>query len=417
MSANARALTRRFVLLTVLRWLPIGLTVPVSVLYALDRGLTLAEFGAAAAAQGVMVLLLELPSGSLADAWGRRPVLLVAGVLQVAALVVLAFASTPWAFAAVYVIMGAFRAFDSGALEAWFADAVLAAGRPDALARGLGAAGSAIGTAIGGGALVSSGLVLLAPELGLDPLLLPIAGAAVLAALSLAGTALLLRESRQDGRARLVTALRGVPAGLRDGIRLVTRSRVLRAVVAVELFWGFGMIAFENLTPVRMGETLGDADAAAGLMGPVTAAAWLLFAVGSWLAERLARRVDVAVVALVLRLLQGATVVGIGLATGPVGVAVAYLACYTVHGGSGPLHNILLHRQVAGRGRATVLSINSMVALPAGSVGSIVLGAIATGASVGTAAVVGGIVLALAAPLYLAARRRDHGGTRDHPPG
>ncbi len=45
-----------------------------------------------------------------------------------------------------------------------------------------------------------------------------------------------------------------------------------------------------------------------------------------------------------------------------------------------------------------------MVALPAGAVGGIVLGAVADTASVQTGMVVGAIVLAVAAPLYLVAR-------------
>jgi len=43
---------------------------------------------------------------------------------------------------------------------------------------------------------------------------------------------------------------------------------------------------------------------------------------------------------------------------------------------------------------------------PGASVASVVLGAIATGASPGTALVVGGLVLAAAAPLFLVRERR-----------
>jgi hypothetical protein len=46
-----------------------------------------------------------------------------------------------------------------------------------------------------------------------------------------------------------------------------------------------------------------------------------------------------------------------------------------------------------------------MVAQPAGSIGLIVLTAIASSASVSTAIVIGGVVLAAAAPLYLPAVR------------
>ena len=92
-----------------------------------------------------------------------------------------------------------------------------------------------------------------------------------------------------------------------------------------------------------------------------------------------------------------------GLLAGPVGVIAAYLACYLVHGASNPLHMGLLHRQVDGPYRTSVISLNSMVSQPAGALGGVVLTAVAGATSVSTAMLVGAVVLAAAAPLYLPA--------------
>lgn len=390
----------RFVALTALRWIPAGLTIPVTVLFALDRGLTLPEVGIAFSIQGFVVLVLELPSGALADSWGRRPVLLLASSVSLVAAVLLVFAHSLPVFITVYAIQGVFRALDSGVLEAWFADAAIATGIAGSLERGLAAAGTALGLAIGGGAISSSGLVLLAPLLGLDPLALPIAVSAFFVAVYLVAV---LRLVRDDPTASVSadwrSAFRAIPAELAAGVRLLGASRILAVIVAVELFWGFGMVAFETFTPVRLSEVIGDSAVAATTMGPVTAAGWLLFAAGSALAGRLG--VDAALIAALLRILQGATVVVLGLAAGAVGVIAGFLACYAVHGASNPPHNTLLHRQVTGSNRATVLSLNSMVGQPAGAFGSLVLGGLAGAASVSTAIVTGGVVLAAAAPLYL----------------
>ena len=37
-----------------------------------------------------------------------------------------------------------------------------------------------------------------------------------------------------------------------DGIGLLRASRVLLALVGVELFWGFSMVTFESLFPIRL---------------------------------------------------------------------------------------------------------------------------------------------------------------------
>jgi len=59
-----------------LRWLAVGLVIPIQVLLPLSRGLTLGQVGLVFSAQGFVVLFLELPTGGLTDSWGRRPVLL-----------------------------------------------------------------------------------------------------------------------------------------------------------------------------------------------------------------------------------------------------------------------------------------------------------------------------------------------------
>ena len=79
------SLRARYLSLLALRWFATCLIIPVATLLPLERGLSLAELGLAFAAQGVVVLLLEVPSVALTDAWGRRPVLLASSGVPVMA--------------------------------------------------------------------------------------------------------------------------------------------------------------------------------------------------------------------------------------------------------------------------------------------------------------------------------------------
>ena len=394
---------RRFLLLLALRWLPVGLMIPVTVLLPLDRGLTLAQYGSAAALQGLTVLLLELPTGGLSDAIGRRPVLLLAGIVEITALSLLTVADSVLIFAIFYVLQGVYRALDSGPLEAWYVDHALAADEHADIETGLSRSGVVLGVAIAAGALLTGGLVALDPfGTALD---LPVYVALGLQVVSLAAVALLMTEHRpRQGAAALVASVRGVPAAIGGALRLLRRSRIIVALIAVELFWGFGMVAFESLMPVRLAEVLGDPGQASALMGPVGSVAWLASALGAALIPLLSRRIGAPWTGFVLRVLQGVTVVGMALFAGPVGVIAAYLICYTVHGAASPVHNGLLHRQVDGPYRASLLSLNSMVGQPAGALGLVTLTAVASAASLPMALLVGAVVLAVAAPLYLVAR-------------
>jgi hypothetical protein len=165
------------------------------------------------------------------------------------------------------------------------------------------------------------------------------------------------------------------------------------------------MATFEALMPVRLAEVVGDPERAAALLGPTGSAAWLASSLGAALVPALARWIGAPWTGAVLRVAQGLTVVGMGLFAGPVGVIAAYLLCYTVHGAANPVHSGLLHRQVDGPYRSSLLSLNSMVSQPAGALGLVVLTGIAQTQSITTALLVGAVVLALAAPLYLVARR------------
>lgn len=401
----------RFWVLTGLRWAPVGLLLPVMMLLPLQRGLTVAELGLALATQGVVVLVLELPTGGLADALGRRPVILAAALCALAALGLLAVAGSPAAFAVAFGVMGVFRALDSGPLNAWFVDAVhlVSAQMPSSsdaersatVVRGLSGAGVVSGAAISAGALAAGGLVSWAPTGTGDALEVVVHVAILATALQLVAAFVLVREDRPREPGAFRRSVLSTPRVVLDGVMLLRRSRVLAALVAVELFWGFGMIAFESLMPVRAAELLGSPDAAAELLGPVTAAGWGVAALGAALVAPLLRLGSVQNVSATLRLVQGVTVVGMGLAGGVVGLVTAYLLTYAVHEASGVMYETLLHEQVGNENRATVLSLASMVGQPAGSLGLVVLGAVAAGASTGTAMIAGGVVLALAAPLFL----------------
>jgi predicted MFS family arabinose efflux permease len=407
---NAR---RRYLVMHGLRWLPTGLLIPILTLLPLQRGLSLSQIGLVFAAQGLVVLFLELPTGGLADAIGRRPVVLIASAVSVGALTLLFFADSVALFFAAYFLQGIYRALDSGPLESWYVDAALEADPEADIEAGLSGGGVVIGVAIAVGALLSGGLIALDPLPGVNALAVPVLAALVLQAVHFAVGAALLVEGRALGRvggrpagglAALASSVREVPSVIAAGTRLLRRSRVLLALVAVELFWGFGMVTFEVLLPVRLSEVVGGDDAAAAIMGPAGSAAWLVSALGAGLVPLVSRRLGVPLTAAALRVLQGATVVGMALLAGPVGVLAAYLACYTVHGAANPLHQSLLHRQVDGPYRTTVISMNSMMSQPAGSLGTVTLGALADATTVPVAMLVGAVVLAAAAPLYLPAR-------------
>jgi len=316
----------------------------------------------------------------------------------------------------VYLLQGVYRALDSGPLESWYVDHALAADDATDIEAGLSRGGVVSGVAIAGGALLGGGLVALGPIGPFSALTVPVLASLGWQVVSLIAVATLMTEERPGrGLAALAVSVRGVPGAVGGAVRLLRRSQIIRALVAVEVFWGFGMVCFEGLMPVRLSEVIGNADRASALMGPVGSAAWLVSAAGAALVPLLTRRIGAPWTGAVLRVVQGLTVAAMAIAAGPVGVITGYLLCYTVHGAANPVHSGLLHRQVEGPYRASLISLNSMVSQPAGALGNVVLTALATAAGTATALLTGAVVLAAAAPLYLVGRGRRGDGTRARP--
>ncbi|GGF15848.1 MFS transporter [Subtercola lobariae] len=429
-SERAVALTsaqaeHRFLLLTATRWFPVGLVFGLTVLLPLERGFTLAQVGLLLSIQGFVVLVLELPTGGLADVLGRRPLLIVSGVIAVASTGLILFAQQFWMFALAMILQGVFRALDSGPLEAWYVDAmhVDAAHAPNennseerhSIERGLSRASVTLGAAIASGALLGGVVVAWHPFGEWSALALPFAVTMVLYAAHTVLLGVLVKEPQRRSRrprstrglGSVTDALRRAPRTILLGVRALRGSPVLLCLVLVEVFWSVAMIAFETLTPVQLADQLGGEDAAAAVFGPADAAAWALFAAGAMLAAVVSTRFGVARTAMAARVLNGLFVVAMGVAAGPVGLLIGYGLAYLSHGSAGPMHSALLHREATPANRALVLSMNSMVSGGAYSLGLLVLTPLAGATSPGLALVVAGAFSVLGVFLYLPARRRE----------
>jgi MFS family permease len=403
---TAASVRRRYLVLIGLRWLQTGLLIPVIALLMVSRGLSLVEIGIVGSVSGLVILVLELPTGGLSDALGRRPTLVLAYLFAFGGLLTLFLAQSLAGFVLSAVLTAIFRALDSGPLEAWFVDETHAVAPDARIETGLAAGSSVLSLAIAGGSLLAGALIAIDPVETVAPFDLAVLVALAISAVNLVAVLLLMRETRHGrGTGAVVASVREVPNVVREGFGLLRHSRILTALVGVELFWGFAIVAFETLFPIRLAEVVGGTTEAGALMGPISSGAWFAAAAGAAGIAVLSRWTGVAGAALMLRLLQGATIVLMGVLAGVLGLVTAYLACYLTHGASNPMHTTLLHREVTAAHRTTVLSLNSMVFHPAAAVGALVLTAIATGTSLATAMVVGGLVCAVAAPLYLPAWR------------
>jgi MFS family permease len=378
MTLTVASAGRRYVGLTALRWLPIGLSIPVTVLLAQSRGLSVAEIGLVFVAHSLVALVLELPTGGLADAIGRRPVLVLSGLLQIAGLLLLASATSLALFMAAFALVGAGRALDSGPLESWYVDAVHLLSPGTDVTPGLSRAAVADGLALALGAVLGGVLPSLAAN-GSTPLTLPILIAAGFGAVNIAAVLLFVTPlepaSTVGMRALLRTSLQEVPAIVRDTIGLAARDKALRLLFAITFIAGMVLSTLELLGPLRFAELAGDATDGSAVFGIVMAVSFGGSAIGSALATtaRRAARGSVARATAVLLVFCALALAGIALSPTAVLAGTAYAAFYLWNGAGWPLRKQVLHSRVDSSRRSTTVSASSFALMLGGITGSLLL--------------------------------------------
>ena len=404
---TAHALRRRYAILSAVVFTSTGLRLPVTVVLMRERGLSFGGIGIVTATMAAVVLVLELPTGGLADALGRRPVLLAAGALDLAALAIFVIARSPVAFMVAWGVEGASRALESGPLDSWYVDAAVAQDVQADIERGLSWSNVALSLAVALSGLAVAGLVSLPSIGGLDPLVLPVLAAIVARLAAIVAVAVVVREPRRHhGRGATLAGVLAAPRVVRNTLGIVRRSPAQRSLASVELLWGAGLVGVELLAGPRLSDLMGGERQGVAAYGLAIAAGWTLSAVGAAAAGRLTARLgSPARAGAVLRIAQGGAALAMAAVAGPAGLLVGYLAFYLVHGPSNVVHYGLVHRLTDSEHRTAMVSVNSLTSRVGGLVGSLALGAIAQSAGIPASWVGSAILLAVAAPLYRIAGR------------
>jgi MFS family permease len=409
-------LTRRFVILRALRWLPVGLVLPFLVITPEARGLSLGEIGVVFAVHSAVAIALEVPSGALADLVGRRRVLLVGAALTAVSLLIFAAAEGIVAFMASAGLLAAGRALISGSLEAWYVDSLRLLDPAAPLSHGLSRGAAAEAVALAVGSLIAGGLVTLAgPAEGGGGAFSGYGIAALAGALAAIGyliaVAVLVDEGDRPARAseRPAPVRQQVAEIFATARSELIESVAVRVVVITGVALGMSFTAVELLWQPRLADLLSDPDTHGVAFGALAAGSMFAAAAGAAVSPRLRQSVGLRS-GYVFALVLGALCVALLGAPDSVATFVPlYLVAYLSMGLADPLHFELLNDAVGATARATLISAEALATQGGALVANLAVGALAS--SQGTAfvwALAGTLLaittLAVAVPLYRTAR-------------
>ncbi|MDQ0691115.1 MFS family permease [Arthrobacter sp. W4I7] len=403
MNAAARRIQRIYLTLTLGNTLAASFIWGVNTLFLLDAGLSNFEAFAANAFFTVGMVIFEIPTGVVADGWGRRVSFLL-GTVTLAGSTFLYYLlwqfSAPFPlWAVVSVLLGLGFTFFSGAVEAWLVDALRYSGYEGGLEAVFGRGQMVAGAAMLAGS-ASGGAIAQATNLGVPFLV----RAGVL--LAMFAVAMWLMHDVGFTPARSTHPLGATRAVLSASIDNGLKIRPVRYVMLAAPFSaGVGIYVFYALQPYLL-ELFGDPNAysVAGLAAAIVAGAQVI---GGWLApyarSLFRKRTSVLIVSgcisTLIFLVLGFTRV--------FWVALVLLAVWAIVDSSArPVRPAYINDMIPSKERATVLSFDSLMGSSGGAVVQPLLGRSADLYGYAASLAIAGVIQLLAVPFLLASRRQ-----------
>ncbi|RDV11142.1 MFS transporter [Arthrobacter sp. RT-1] len=403
MNPAARKIERVYLTLTLGNTLATSFIWGINTLFLLDAGLSNLEAFAANAFFTAGMVLFEVPTGVVADSWGRRISFLL-GTITLAVSTFLYYLlwqmSAPFLWwAVVSVLLGLGFTFFSGAVEAWLVDALRFSGYEGGLETVLGRGQMVSGVAMLAGS-VAGGVIAQATSLGV-PFLVRVGVLVAMFAVAF----LLMRDvgftperSPHPLRATRTVLKASVDGGLKH-------PPVRYIMLAAPFTEGVGFYVFYALQPYLL-QLFGDprAYAVAGLAAAIVAGADI---VGGWMAPRIRKLVRKRTTVLIASNVVSSLILVVLLFTSTFWLALVLLALWAVVGAAGtPVRQAYLNDMIASKQRATVLSFDSLMGSSGGVVVQPLLGRSADLYGYPASLAVSGVVQVLAAPFILLSRRQ-----------
>jgi DHA1 family quinolone resistance protein-like MFS transporter len=403
-------------------WFSVALPTSLLVLLLQARGMSLFQISIAMGLYSLTIVLLEVPTGGLADAVGRKRVALIAYTLMAFTMAALLVAFSFPLLLLGFVFYGAGRALSSGALDAWFVDALQTIEPEVELQPKLAKAGMFSLMALGTGALLGGALPRLFANLPADgtavitPLAVPVLFSLVIKVVLVSFVALAVKEERpfthQSGWRQ---GFQTVPVIVTDAFQLSRQNPTIILLLGASLASGLAMLGIETFWQPQFAVLQGGVENTL-LFGLAMAGSFFAGVVGNVISTPLSRMLGkrYGLLAALARGLQGLFLILLALQTA---VPLFILLFWLVYLNMGVLdspHSTLINNEIPSERRSAMLSVQSLAGYVGGVIGSVALGLIAENASVSAAWIVAGSILMVSLFMYLRVDGRQRKQKRIH---
>lgn len=368
-------------LIKIAKWF--NLVMPIVVLFYQDNGLSMSQIFLLKSIYSIAMVVMELPSGYMADVWGCRKTLISGSILGTLGILIYSISSSFGSFVVAEIVLGVGFSFISGADSALLYDSLKAEGREDEYIRYEGSI-----TSFGNFAEALAGIAggLLAAISLRTPYYFQIfvAGIGIPAAFLLKEPKLILDR----GRLRM-----------REILSIVKQSylhKEMRSAIMISSFTGAATLTYAWFVQPYFEK----AGVPVAVFGILWTSLNLSAGVFSMFAYRIERHLGKRNTLLLIVVLLSAGFIGSSLEVSLAGIAILF-GFYMVRGIATPVLKNYIHEQTDSKVRATVLSVRNFEIRTIFAVVGPALGYLTDKFSLRTAFLISGIIYFAAAMMSI----------------
>ncbi|UCH25463.1 MAG: MFS transporter [Trueperaceae bacterium] len=388
-----------------LGWFGVGLVLPVSILLLQSRGLDLFEIGLLMGMYSLTIVVLELPTGGLADAIGRKPVTLLSYLFALASSLAFLVSFSMTFFVLSFVLLGVSRALASGALGSWFVDQLLEIDGdidlqpPLAHANVFVIAGLCLGSLAGGWIPRRFDHLATDSMAVFTPLSMTLVFSIGIKLVNLMLVSLAVKEQR--GSASLRPALGQIPSQLSTAFVEIRQNPTIMLVLATTFGGALALMSVETFWQPRFAGWLGSENT--HVFGLLMTGAFTVGIIGNLASIPLSKWLKGrhALVAALAQAGGGMAVILLAFQTDSFTAAAFFWLFYLTGGVLGSPVAAIFNREVPSERRSSMQSVMSLAGYAGSFLGSAALGYVAKVNGIGTVWFVSGLILAASAGLFL----------------
>ena len=389
-------------------WFAIGIVIPIMTLFLLEKGLSLFQVGISFAAYSAATVLLELPTGGLADSIGRKKVYLLALVLQITGSIAIIFLNEFTGIIACFILMGASRSLSSGTMDAHFIDEFYKIDPDVNLQKEMAKIGIFIPIALGIGSLIGGFLPMTFGVITKGSILDSVYSANYLAYvfamfIQFVTTFILVKEEKKNGEHNTIAAgFKKVPEVIKTSANYGIKHPVILLILIATFVWGFSISGLEQLWQAQVKGII-DENTGSWIFGILTCGYFFAASLGNVFVTPLCRlfKNNYPVILFAARLPMGILYLVLAVQTGIIMFSIFYVTLFMFNGMQGSPESAIFNKEVPSDKRSTLLSFASLFMQLGGIIGSVLLGFLAQTYSIKAAWIVASVVIGSSALLYL----------------